>query len=136
MEVSGVNNKSSSVVQPKGNIIDKNASLKILTVELSNQDPLNATDNTQYVSQMAQFTALEQTQNLNSSVERLLLSEKMTQGTLLIGQNVEIQLDKENSIKDVARAVRVENNSVYIITDSGKFDIDQVIQVGDETVDK
>lgn len=136
MEVSGVNNKSSSVVQPKGNIIDKNAFLKILTVELSNQDPLNATDNTQYVSQMAQFTALEQTQNLNSSVERLLLSEKMTQGTLLIGQNVEIQLDKENSIKDVARAVRVENNSVYIITDSGKFDIDQVIQVGYETVNR
>ncbi|TDT50606.1 flagellar basal-body rod modification protein FlgD [Fonticella tunisiensis] len=136
MEVSGVNNKSSSVVQSKGNIIDKNAFLKILTVELSNQDPLNSTDNTQYVSQMAQFTALEQTQNLNSSVEKLLLSEKMTQGTLLIGQNVEIQLDKENSIKDVARAVRVENNSVYIITDSGKFDIDQVIQVGDETVDK
>lgn len=136
MEVSGVNNKNSSVVQPKGNIIDKNAFLKILTVELSNQDPLNSTDNTQYVSQMAQFTALEQTQNLNSSVERLLLSEKITQGTLLIGQNVEIQLDKENSIKDVARAVRVENNGVYIITDSGKFDIDQVIQVGAATVNR
>ncbi|MCM8710975.1 hypothetical protein M2651_08045 [Clostridium sp. SYSU_GA19001] len=50
------------------NEMDKNAFLRILTAELSNQNPENATDSTQYVAQMAQFAALEQMTNLNSTM--------------------------------------------------------------------
>lgn len=50
--------------------IDKNSFLRILTAELSNQDPLSGSnqDSTQYVSQLAQFTSLEQMANLNSTL--------------------------------------------------------------------
>lgn len=51
-----------------GNDMDKNAFLRILSAELSNQNPDDAKDSTQYVAQMAQFTALEQMQNLNSTM--------------------------------------------------------------------
>ena len=53
----------------KTNGLDKNAFLKILTAELSNQDPMNASDSTQYVAQMAQFASLEQMNNMNSRME-------------------------------------------------------------------
>lgn len=52
----------------KGNTLDKNAFLKILTAELTNQDPFNTKDSTAFVSQLAQFTQMEQIVNLNSTM--------------------------------------------------------------------
>lgn len=55
-------------VVKKGKELDKNAFLRILTAELANQDPMNAKDSTQYVSQMAQFASMEQMTNLNTTM--------------------------------------------------------------------
>lgn len=52
----------------KGHEMDKNAFLKILVAELTNQDPTNAKDSTAYVSQLAQFASLEQMSNLNGTM--------------------------------------------------------------------
>ncbi|MFD3157479.1 flagellar hook assembly protein FlgD [Haloimpatiens sp. FM7330] len=52
----------------KGNELDKNAFLRILTAELKNQDPTNTKDSTQFVSQLAQFSSLEQMSNLNGTM--------------------------------------------------------------------
>lgn len=53
----------------KGQELDKNSFLRILSAELSNQDPTKAKDGTEFVAQMAQFAALEQMTNLNSTME-------------------------------------------------------------------
>jgi len=53
----------------KGQEMDKNSFLRILSAELSNQDPTKAKDGTEFVAQMAQFAALEQMTNLNSTME-------------------------------------------------------------------
>ena len=52
----------------KGEEMDKNSFLKILSAELSNQDPTSAKDGTEFVAQMAQFASLEQMTNLNSTI--------------------------------------------------------------------
>lgn len=52
----------------KNNTLDKNAFLRILTAELTNQDPFNTKDSTAFVSQLAQFTQMEQMTNLNSTM--------------------------------------------------------------------
>ncbi|MEL7598051.1 MAG: flagellar hook capping FlgD N-terminal domain-containing protein [Clostridiaceae bacterium] len=52
----------------KGQEMDKNAFLRILTAELTNQDPTNTKDSTAYVSQLAQFSSLEQMANLNNTM--------------------------------------------------------------------
>lgn len=51
-----------------GSDMDKNAFLKILSAQLSNQDPTQNVDSTQYVTQLAEFTTMEQLQNLNSTM--------------------------------------------------------------------
>ncbi len=48
--------------------MDQNSFLKILSAELTNQDPTNAKDGTEFVAQMAQFASLEQMTNLNSTM--------------------------------------------------------------------
>lgn len=51
----------------KKNDLDKNAFLKLLTAQLSNQDPLNPMEDKEFIAQLAQFSALEQMQNLNKN---------------------------------------------------------------------
>lgn len=49
-----------------GNNTDKDTFLRLLTAQLQYQDPLAPMDNTQMVAQLAQFTTLEQMQNLTT----------------------------------------------------------------------
>lgn len=130
MEVKNISNGYNNQSTTNKNGLDKNAFLKILTAQLSNQDPMNAKDNTEYVAQMAQFSSLEQTQNLNATIEKLLASQRVTEGTMMINKNVEFKLSDDTLVKDIVKGVRVEKSNVYLITENGKYSIDQVIQVG------
>lgn len=139
MEVSSITSQSNEI-STKKDIVDKNVFLKILAVELSNQDPLNAKDNTQYISQLAQFTSLEQTANLNSAITKILQSQRLTEGAMLIGRTVDFILydgnDNSKIISDVVKSVKVEKDNVYLMTESGRYRIDDVVGVGDAEVDK
>jgi len=48
--------------------VDKNMFLQLLVAQLRNQDPLNPTDSTQFVGQLAQFQQLEQTVNSGQDI--------------------------------------------------------------------
>jgi flagellar basal-body rod modification protein FlgD len=56
--------------------------LKLMVSELENQDPENPADSTQFVTQLAQFTQLEQTTNLLTSVNNIdsLLQQALAPG--------------------------------------------------------
>ena len=71
--------------------------LHLLTVQLRYQDPMNPMENTDFIAQMAQFSSLEQLQNMNQSLEKGLGSEAQLQdafrnsmATSLVGRTVEI----------------------------------------------
>jgi len=135
MEVSKVLNNAIIQSSPRNDILDKDAFLKILTVQLRYQDPLNAKDNTEYIAQMAQFAALEQMQNLNNSMQKLLLSQKIIEGTVLIGKQVEFDVGN-STITDKVVSVKVEGGQVYLKTENGMYKIEQVLSVGDALGDK
>lgn len=64
--------------------------LKILLTQLNYQDPLKPMDNQAFMAQMAQFTALEQSQRLNQSMELLIANQSALQSVGLLGKTVEI----------------------------------------------
>lgn len=49
--------------------LDKDAFLRLLITQLQNQDPLNPMEDREFIAQMAQFSSLEQMQNLNKTFE-------------------------------------------------------------------
>mgnify|MGYP000989356400 FL=1 len=51
------------------NELGKDSFLQILTAQMANQDPLSPTSDTEFIAQMAQFSALEQMQNMNSAMQ-------------------------------------------------------------------
>lgn len=64
--------------------------MKILLTQLTYQDPLKPMDNQQFMSQIAQFTTLEQSQQLNNKIDRLLSIQAATQSIGLIGKTVDV----------------------------------------------
>ena len=96
----------SNIVNPNGDQaqvensraqLGKDDFLKLLTVQLRYQDPLNPMENTEFVAQMAQFSSLEQLQNMNQTMERSQAAEAELQAafknnlvTSLVGKAVEV----------------------------------------------
>lgn len=66
--------------------------LRILTSQLTNQDPMKPMDNTEFMAQLAQFTSLEQTRQLNDKLASLLSVQSTTQSVGLIGRTVDVAL--------------------------------------------
>ena len=99
MNISNIVNQNGDQVQA-GNSraqLGKDDFLQLLTVQLRYQDPLNPMENTEFVAQMAQFSSLEQLQNMNQTMERsqgadaeLQAAFKNNLVTSLVGKAVEV----------------------------------------------
>jgi flagellar basal-body rod modification protein FlgD len=66
-----------------------NEFLTLLTIQLTNQDPIDPVNQEDFVAQLSQFSMLEQIENLNSTFEQVLRTEQISQGINLVGKNAE-----------------------------------------------
>ncbi len=67
--------------------------LKILLTQITYQDPLKPVDNQQFLAQLAQFTALEQTQQINNKIDSLLTTQSTLQSVGLLGRTVDMSAE-------------------------------------------
>lgn len=83
---------SAADAMKKSTGMNKDDFLKLFVTQLQNQDPLNPQDGTQFISQLAQLTQVEQAYNTNTNLQNLL-GQGSNAGTLaavsLIGKQVE-----------------------------------------------
>jgi flagellar basal-body rod modification protein FlgD len=63
---------------------------RLLVTQLSFQDPLKPIDNEAFIAQIAQFTSLEQTRQINDNISSLLSVQSSNQAIGLIGRTVEV----------------------------------------------
>ncbi|MGV6996693.1 flagellar hook assembly protein FlgD [Desulfovibrio sp. QI0430] len=93
--ITQANNEFNAVVgkQKGGANLDKNAFMLLLVTQFKYQDPLNPMDDKEFVSQMAQFSSLEQLINLNTSMGSLTdasNNQQMINATSYIGKEVTV----------------------------------------------
>lgn len=69
--------------------LGKDDFLKLLVTQLKNQDPLNPMDDREFIAQLAQFSTLEQMQNMNSSFNAV-------RAINLIGKNIYATITDNN----------------------------------------
>ncbi|HEY8313145.1 MAG TPA: flagellar hook capping FlgD N-terminal domain-containing protein [Candidatus Baltobacteraceae bacterium] len=72
------------------NQLGQNAFLQLLTTELSNQDPLKPMDDTQSVTQLAQFSALQSQTALSTSFQNFQSNFGVMQASTLLGKSVTV----------------------------------------------
>lgn len=63
--------------------------LKLLMTELSYQDPLKPVENKEFLAQMAQFSSLDTTRQLNDNIQRMLSLQSLNQSVGLLGKTVD-----------------------------------------------
>lgn len=64
--------------------------MQVLMTQLTYQDPLKPMDNQEFLAQIAQFTALGQTQQLNANIQAMLSNQAAEQSVGLIGKTVTV----------------------------------------------
>ena len=105
---------------------DTNMFLKLLVAQMTNQDPFASDqDPTKYVTQLAQFSQLEQMQQFNASMKSLsavnngiLVNSALSTATTMIGKEadfyeIDTQTGSVNTITGVVQSVYVEEGSVF-----------------------
>jgi flagellar basal-body rod modification protein FlgD len=107
---------SSNTSYEDSQVLDKDAFLKLMLVQLQYQDPLDPMDNTEYIAQMAQFSSVEQLSNIASSMETNndLLTDLSTQITDLatIIETMNSNMTTAYSNTDTQDALLLQNQAI------------------------
>lgn len=122
----------------KKNDLDKDAFLRLLTTQLANQDPLNPMEDREFIAQLAQFSSLEQMQNLNKSVSNLndeLFESLEVINLNQIQANVQILKEISNIRKAMESHYGLEPQTVNRAELLGKVEFTKTLKVENYTND-
>jgi len=112
------------------NSMDKDSFLQLLVAQMQYQDPLEPTSNTEFISQYAQFSQVEQIQNMAATSE---LARAMS----LVGQEVYIKTTSSSGdikyIYGKVDYVTIEANKAYLAIDEELYSLDDLETVVDAT---
>ncbi|MGE5473455.1 MAG: flagellar hook capping FlgD N-terminal domain-containing protein [Ignavibacteriales bacterium] len=111
--------------------LGKDQFLQLLVTQLKYQNPLEPMDDKEFISQMAQFSSLEQMQNLNtnfSSMKAFSLMGKSVTATMSDSTTGET-----TTITGTVNKVRIENGKTYVEIDGKEVSIDNITDVNNGT---
>lgn len=112
--------------------LGKDTFLRLLTTQLRYQDPLNPIKDQDFIAQMAQFTALEQTQRVAEAIDRFIAEEQATHqmawATSLLGRQVMYQTG--NGVHSgIAEAIQMKDGVPMLVVGGALVRTDEVIEV-------
>lgn len=106
--------------------------LQIMAAEIRNQSPFDGGEgggsNTDYLSQMAQFTTLEQLGEISESLNVLSLMNQQEYTFGLIGKEVTV-VDGEDKISGTVDKVKFENGYAVIQVKDKTYNLGSIIEV-------
>ncbi len=137
-------------ITKKNDQLGKNEFLKLLVTELQNQDPINPMNDREFISQMAQFSSLEQMENLNKTMENglqamvetqsdcgLILAELFSQvmgynnfntGMNLLGKEVSYSVEDEEKT-GVVQAVKQKDGAFIAVVGEDEVPISEIKEI-------
>jgi flagellar basal-body rod modification protein FlgD len=118
MPINAVTETTASAVGNQA--MDLQAFMKILLTQLNYQDPMKPMDNQQFMAQIAQFTSLEQTQQMNANLQQLVSNQAALQSVGLIGRSVTV-LQGGTTVAGTVQALTLSGDApvVTVLTTSG-----------------
>ena len=125
---------------------NSNMFLTLMLKQLESQDPTEPMDNTQWLSQLAQYSSLEQMTQMNSGLENcakyinamyddMMLNSEINQTLAMIGKDVTLQIpnevDPKNPTKITGKVTEAsfEDGSGKIKVNGEYYSIENVISI-------
>jgi len=120
--IGGGTSSATQAVDLQQSVLGQEEFLRILLTQLRFQDPLKPMDNQQFLAQMAQFSSLAQTAQLNDRVDTLLSIQAATQSIGLIGKMVEVQTESGNKVGAISSLTFADGQpNLTVVTESGEI---------------
>jgi len=110
------------------NAVDSDMFLTLLVAEMQNQDPLEPTSNTEWVSQYATFTQVQKMSEMAEAVDVLRANELI--GKEVIVKTTSTDTGEVNYKQGVVDFVEIENGKPLLVIDNAKYsisDLDTVV---------
>ncbi|HEX9060670.1 MAG TPA: flagellar hook capping FlgD N-terminal domain-containing protein, partial [Clostridia bacterium] len=109
--------------------LGKDDFLNLLVTQLQNQDPLNPTDDKEFIGQMAQFTSLEQMKNMNTSMAQ-------SQAYSLVGKHITATVTDDTTkvtskVDGTVSGIKIANGVAYAQVNGKDVAIDKITEVTD-----
>lgn len=118
---------ATSKSKTNGGDLDKEAFLNLLVTQMRYQDPMNPSDNTEYMSQLAQYSSLEAQMNISDTLEK-------GNSLNLVGQYVIMNTTDSSGanamISGLVEYATVKDGDVYLSIDNKYYpaeDLDSVV---------
>ncbi|MDQ2633743.1 MAG: flagellar hook assembly protein FlgD [Pseudomonadota bacterium] len=96
--------------------VDYQSFLKLLVAQMKNQDPTNPMDSTQYMAQLAAFSQVEQSVQMNTKLDQMLQSSTLEQAASIIGRTV---TSADGATTGKVEEVRLVSNGIVAMLEGG-----------------
>jgi flagellar basal-body rod modification protein FlgD len=124
---SAVGASALAAISPK--TLNQDDFLKLLVVQMKAQDPLNPNKDTEFIAQMTQFSALEQSKSMQKDIAELRDDQEMVQANALIGRSVALDNGTDVMLTGIVTGVEVEGGTPKIVVNGGSYELSQVVLI-------
>ncbi len=125
----GARINESTEAKKASNELGKDDFMKLLMTQMQYQDPLNPQTDTTFIAQLAQFSSLEQMNNLNSTALQ-------SQAFSLVGKEVIVSTTglsgHESTVQGVVDMVTIQNGTAYVSIEGTLYKADDIVTVMDD----
>ncbi len=113
-------------------VLDQEDFLKLLITQFSTQDPLNPVTDTAFISQMAEFTTLENSKETQSEISKLRQQSANHEAISMIGKQVELLSGDDGDIVfGTVSKVLIDSDGPKLVVDGYPYSVDKVVAIKD-----
>ena len=111
----------------KNDVVTMDSFYQLLVAEMQNQDPLEPTSNTEFISQMAQFSSLEQMTNMSTSFTKMASFISSSEATSTLGKTVELNVG-DTTVKGIVEGA-TRGDAPQVIVNGMYYDMNKITAI-------
>ena len=109
-------------------VMDADDFMKLLTTQLTTQDPMNPMKDTEFISQMANFSSLEQMRSLSKSFDSFTSDQKMAAAPSYLGRQVTIT-NATGDVTGVVEAIKLSNGKPAVVVNGKTYETNLITSI-------
>lgn len=128
----GTSSKTGSTIgQAAG--MGKDDFMQLLIAQLKNQDPMKPADDTQFVTQLAQFSQLEAADKMSDTLEEIAGLQALGQAASMIGKQISAKLEDGTVVSGTVTQVHMVDSKAKVVVNGQEIDTSLITDVGTTT---